>query len=195
MPTQTMLLISTATEWDGLYFPPRWGRKVPLKSRGELAARFLAKRYLWEHEYCVYLWWRTGWMVEHWRDFFIFLWKSFVPKINHHVGVMATGNIGIPRVLFNLTLRAWEPVDFSNRHPWAGREQATRDGAVLQELIMNKSSELVGLSGTGSRSSGQEMGLGPEFWLQDADLPGKVMGSRLLQHGPLLNNANYELDV
>lgn len=64
---------------------------------------------------------------------------------------MVTGNIGIPGVLFNLTLRAWEPVDFSNRHPPAGKEQATRDaavrdGAVLQELIMNKHSELVRLS-------------------------------------------------
>lgn len=67
---------------------------------------------------------------------------------------MATGNIGIPGVLFNLTLRAWEPVDFSNRHPRAGKEQATRDaavrdGAVLQELIMNQSSELVRLPSLG----------------------------------------------
>lgn len=121
---------------------------VKSRSEGEESWQpvFLAKRCPRAHEYCVYSWWRTGWMVEHWRDFFIFLWKSFVPKINHHVGVMATGNIGIPGVLFNLTLRAWEPVDFSNRHPRAGKEQATRDGAVLQELIMNKSSELVRLS-------------------------------------------------
>lgn len=27
MPKQTVLLISTATEWDGLYFPPCWGVK------------------------------------------------------------------------------------------------------------------------------------------------------------------------
>lgn len=33
------------------------------------------------------------------------------------MGVAVTGNIGVPRVLFNLTLRAWESVDFSNRHP------------------------------------------------------------------------------
>lgn len=46
------------------------GRKVPLRRSGELAGRFLAKRYLRAHEYCVYSWWRTGWMVEHWRDFF-----------------------------------------------------------------------------------------------------------------------------
>lgn len=143
MPKQTMLLISTATKWDGLYFLPRWGRKVPLRIRGELAACFLVNRFLRTHEYSVYSWWRTGWMVEHWRDFFfLFLWKSFVPKINHHVGVMVTGNIGIPGVLFNLTLRAWESVDFSNRHPRAGKEQATRDVAVLQGLITNKRSKL-----------------------------------------------------
>lgn len=89
---------------------------------------------------------------------------------------MATGNIGIPGVLFNLTLRAWERVDFSNRHRRAGKEHATRDaavrdGAVLQELIMNKRPELVRLSLSGY------LGPGPEFWLRGADLPGKVMGS------------------
>lgn len=181
VPTQTVLLISAATKWDGLYFPPCWGVQYRSAGEGSWQPVFRLTPFLRAHEYSVYSRWWSGWMVEHWRGFC--LWTSFLPKINHHVGVTVTGNIGTVFIFFYLILRVCESVDFSksvlDRRPrswrrpgdtWRGRAWRSRvPGRHREEAVEAGEIVFICLSGSAPRSSGA--------LLEGRALPaGEVMG-------------------
>lgn len=75
------------------------GRTVPLRRRGELAACVPANPFpLSAWIFCLFA------VMERLNGRalkgFFFLWTSFLPKINHHVGVTVTGNIGTVFIFF-----------------------------------------------------------------------------------------------
>lgn len=159
------------------------GRTVPLHRRGELAACFPANPFppsAWI--FCLFA------VMERLNGRalkgFFFLWTSFLPKINHHVGLTVTGNIGTVFIFFNLILHVCESVDFSksilDRRPrswrrpgdtWRGRAWRSRvPGRHREEAVKAGEIVFICLSGSAPRSSGA--------LLEGRALPaGEVMGS------------------
>lgn len=157
MPTQTAMLISVAL------FSAALGRAVPLSRRAELAACFPANPFpLSAWIFCLFA------VMEQLNGqelkVFCFLWASFLPKINHHVGVTVTGNIGSVFCKFNFTCvqvcwlfqkhsRSTPPqLAKSRRHVMASRSRFP--GRHCEEMVKAAEIFFICLSGAALQSSG-----------------------------------------